>query len=380
MGWLWRHRVPVGVVAALGLVASACTPIFDSPEKPDPPPESALPIDAACEVPVPPASAAPVETVAVDVEFPSPEPGATDPAVLKISGWDLQLLWDEAHLVLQDVAAGIDVDVDVWFSKPQRLEGNGALISAWVDVGGVRYSLKLALTDSAKPDGAGDRVRAWWAEGEDDPEDASPRYAVKTVVGFGATGDVSVSPQGENAAPNTQFNFDVDSGTEPLEVAFDAAESTDFDGFDSDLTYRWDFGDGSPPSDEQAPSHVYIAGTYSPLLTVTDTAGTETMCTSQTAIVVEAGSGDGFDPPPVDEGVATNLYDGYEFLFTGDDPVQVGVEPGTIDPERIAVVSGRVWDTGGDPVDDVEVSILDHDELGLTESRGAGEFMILNLF
>ena len=61
-------------------------------------------------------------------------------------------------------------------------------------------------------------------------------------------------------------------------------------GAPSDLTYAWDFGDGSTGSGV-APEHIYAApGTYEVTLTVTDSAGLSDRSTS-TVTISEA-------PPP----------------------------------------------------------------------------------
>jgi RHS repeat-associated protein len=63
-----------------------------------------------------------------------------------------------------------------------------------------------------------------------------------------------------------------------------------------------------------------------------------------------------------------------EFLYSGTDPIQTGVAPGTIDPVRAAVVKGRVLDRQLQPLGGVTVSILGHPELGQTLSRADGGY------
>ncbi len=75
----------------------------------------------------------------------------------------------------------------------------------------------------------------------------------------------------ENVAPTAAFTATPDSGTAPLEVAFDAGASADSDGAVS--SYAWSFGDGNAASGV-APSHTFTtAGTYTVTLTVTDDDG-----------------------------------------------------------------------------------------------------------
>jgi RHS repeat-associated protein len=79
------------------------------------------------------------------------------------------------------------------------------------------------------------------------------------------------------------------------------------------------------------------------------------------------------DPDPT---VPTTVFDATIFLYTGNDPVQVGVDPGTIDPERVGVVRGRVLDGEGAPLPEATVTISDHPEFGQTVSRANGMFDI----
>jgi len=68
------------------------------------------------------------------------------------------------------------------------------------------------------------------------------------------------------------------------------------------------------------------------------------------------------------------MYDLVSFLFDGDPKVQYGVDPGTIDPVRVAVLRGAVTDTAGDPLPGVLVSVKDHLEYGTTRSREDGRY------
>jgi hypothetical protein len=63
-----------------------------------------------------------------------------------------------------------------------------------------------------------------------------------------------------------------------------------------------------------------------------------------------------------------------EFLYTGVNPIQTGVASGTIDAKRVAVLKGAVKKRDGSPLSGVEITILDHAELGRTLSRVDGAF------
>lgn len=77
-----------------------------------------------------------------------------------------------------------------------------------------------------------------------------------------------------NSPPDAEARAEPDTGAPPLLVQFTGSDSSDPDG--GDLTFDWDFGDGSPHSDEADPAHTYEElGEYTARLTVTDTAGNE---------------------------------------------------------------------------------------------------------
>ncbi len=73
---------------------------------------------------------------------------------------------------------------------------------------------------------------------------------------------------GNNHAPQAAIGVDPGNGTSPLTVRFDASGSSDPDG--DQLTYSWNFGDGSKGSGKTT-SHIYTEqGTVYATLTVTD--------------------------------------------------------------------------------------------------------------
>ncbi len=64
-----------------------------------------------------------------------------------------------------------------------------------------------------------------------------------------------------------------DQGPAPLTVKFKVSDP--FKNIQGPR-YRWDFGDGSPPSDMRSPKHVYEhPGRYTASVTVTDSAGVD---------------------------------------------------------------------------------------------------------
>jgi glucose/arabinose dehydrogenase/PKD repeat protein len=80
-----------------------------------------------------------------------------------------------------------------------------------------------------------------------------------------------------NRPPEAVADADPRAGDVPLTVQFDGTASTDADG--DQLTYEWDFGDGSSSSGAEA-SHTYTtAGTYTATLRVSDGRGGEDTAT-----------------------------------------------------------------------------------------------------
>jgi PKD repeat protein len=84
------------------------------------------------------------------------------------------------------------------------------------------------------------------------------------------------SPQAVAATPAAaaelyvDLEADPDEGAPPLTVKFTSSTED----ATPPLTYKWDFGDGSPPSSDANPTHVYQkAGDYTATLTVKDSKG-----------------------------------------------------------------------------------------------------------
>ncbi|HEX2046505.1 MAG TPA: RHS repeat-associated core domain-containing protein [Acidimicrobiales bacterium] len=78
--------------------------------------------------------------------------------------------------------------------------------------------------------------------------------------------------------------------------------------------------------------------------------------------------------PPLDPSVPTSVFDATSFLYSGPGAVQVGVAPGTIQPDRVAVLRGKVLTPDGHPLPGARITVLDHPEFGRTQSRADGMF------
>jgi hypothetical protein len=78
--------------------------------------------------------------------------------------------------------------------------------------------------------------------------------------------------------------------------------------------------------------------------------------------------------PEPDPSIASNVLDATAFLYTGDDPIQTGVTPDTIDLKRAALLRGKVSTRLGAPLPGVTVTVLGHEEFGNTITRADGMF------
>jgi RHS repeat-associated protein len=84
------------------------------------------------------------------------------------------------------------------------------------------------------------------------------------------------------------------------------------------------------------------------------------------------------DPASVAPKLSPNVFNSVgsstAFLYTGPNPIQVGVAPGTIQTVRAAVLRGAVLSGSNTPLPGVRVAILNHTEFGYTYTRTNGHF------
>jgi PKD repeat protein len=116
------------------------------------------------------------------------------------------------------------------------------------------------------------------------------RYIVRLQVSdeAGNQGITSVEIRVAGTSVIAIMAADPTSGTAPLTVQFDGTPSQAAD--DTVLDYYWDFGDGSPPSRDAQPTHIFVAdGTYAVTLRVVTAGGLE--ATTNTTITVGKANG-----------------------------------------------------------------------------------------
>ncbi|HVV71067.1 MAG TPA: hypothetical protein VHI52_06135, partial [Verrucomicrobiae bacterium] len=78
--------------------------------------------------------------------------------------------------------------------------------------------------------------------------------------------------------------------------------------------------------------------------------------------------------PPLPTTGFPTFADSTAFLYSGPDPVQLGVAAGVLDPGRTGVLRGRLITREGQPILGVLVSVLNHPEFGFTYTRADGMF------
>ena len=113
-------------------------------------------------------------------------------------------------------------------------------------------------------------------------------YLLEWGGGFGRdnpnSGLYRIDYAADGRAPTARAEGTPNSGRAPLEVQFSSAGSMDRDG--DEITYRWDFGDGTS-STEPDPKHTYTAiGNYEARLTVTETTASAKTGTATVPVIV----------------------------------------------------------------------------------------------
>jgi RHS repeat-associated protein len=78
--------------------------------------------------------------------------------------------------------------------------------------------------------------------------------------------------------------------------------------------------------------------------------------------------------PPLSPTGLQDINTATAFLYTGANPIQTGVAPGTIVAARTAVLRGRVETRDAAPIPGVKITILSHPEFGQTFTRADGAF------
>ncbi|WP_370517512.1 ThuA domain-containing protein [Pseudactinotalea sp. HY160] len=170
-------------------------------------------------------------------------------------------------------------------------------------------------------------------------------YVIEWGGGFGGnnadSGLYRIDYVSGNRSPIARIASDVTSGPIPLEVTFSADGSRDPDG--GEVTYAWDFGDGST-STEANPTHTYTgAGNYTATLTVTDP---DEKSTSATLPITAGNTAPVIDVEFPANGGFFNFGDVVRYKVSVTDP-----EDGEIDCDNVIVQPALGHDEHAHPAD-----------------------------
>ena len=166
---------------------------------------------------------------------------------------------------------------------------------------------------------------------------ACTQYSV-TVKAYDAAGNSSTSNAltvKTNCAPVAVLNASPLSGNAPLQVSFNATGSSDPDAGDFILGYQWNFGDGSPINNSNAPTHTYnTPGTYTVTLKVMDNRDMYSTAITKTITVYPANA--------LSAGKETGL-----LLYPNPAEDVLYLKPGCSSAETITIrmldETGKVW-------------------------------------
>ncbi len=78
--------------------------------------------------------------------------------------------------------------------------------------------------------------------------------------------------------------------------------------------------------------------------------------------------------PALNPNLILPLSEATKFLYSGSNPIQTGMSPGTIELKRAAVIRGKVLAVDNSPLVGVTITVKDHPEFGQTLSRADGQF------
>jgi PKD repeat protein len=157
-----------------------------------------------------------------------------------------------------------------------------------------------------------------------DPERKSTDKTIRIIV----------HPQGGQAPVVEKPVANPGRGTAPLEVRFEAA-ATDPDGPESQLSYRWDFGDDNGTQFGRVVRHTYMeAGVYDATVRVTDAAG---VVTTSESIRITVLNPPGNKPPNTPEAAADPI--------RGTAPLAVQFSTHPTDPDADTPLT-VTWDFG----------------------------------
>ena len=176
-----------------------------------------------------------------------------------------------------------------------------------------------------------------------------------------------------NLPPTAVIQANTSTGVAPLKVLFSGAQSSDPDG--SIAKYEWTFGDGEVGEGSQITHDFANQGSYTVILKVTDNNGAQASRSVNVDAVAPIIPDDPSQSAPAfPASVQQTVAQSFEFLYKGENAIQVGVAENKISQLRASVIRGRVLDEDGAPIAGAEISIPSDPAYGKTHSRMDGYF------
>ncbi|MCP4537265.1 MAG: PKD domain-containing protein [Chloroflexi bacterium] len=291
-----------------------------------------------------------------------------------------------SHIWANDGSYDITVRVDdgdggvVTDTHNLVVDDTGPTAEFHADVTSGSEALLVSFTDDST---AYDGVASWeWDFGDGSPltttQNPSHQYdqdGVYTVTLTVEDGDGSSDSEVKTSYitvtdtdPTAEFHADVTSGIEPLLVSF-TDDSTAYDGVSS---WEWDFGDGSPLTTTQSPSHQYGQdGVYTVTLTVEDGDGSSdsevrtsyvTVNDSNPTAEFHADVTSGIEPLTVSFTDDSTAYDGvssWEWDFGDGSPLTTTQSPShQYDQDGVYTITLTVEDGDGSSDSEVKTSYV----------------------
>jgi RHS repeat-associated protein len=311
----------------------------------------------------------------------------------------------------QLTAAEVDKTIKVVVTATSALGSGSATSAATADVASTKPSNTAApsisgeategeeLTSTTGTWSGGEPITySWqWLRCDTDGEDCSPitdetgetytltsadvsaTIRVKVTATNGAGSETATSAETDpvaGRAPDNTVLPSIDGAA--AEGSLLTATSGTWDGTEPiTYAYRWRRCAGSggscvdiagATSDTYTLATADVGAAIRVVVTATNAAGEESATSAATDPVAGA-----VEAPQLPIHETTDVGDASEFLYTGENPIQEGVEPETIVGERAAVIRGRVLDTDGVPLAGVTVGVVDHPELGSMTTTGDGQ-------
>lgn len=324
-------------MAALG---TALTPV---PPEPEPQPTPVPPEPETQPTPVPPEP----ETQPTPVP---PEPD-TQPPSLPLDLYAIDATDTSINLAWEGATDNVAVtSYEIYVGTTRILTTNGTRLTVGDLAPSTTYTFAVAASDAAgNASGPSDSIAI--TTNDQDP----------------------AAPPDDRPNPSRPWNVRVTSKTHAtIDLAWEApTDKPDVAQYNVMAGNQW-LGSSSTP--ELSITGLTAATSYRILVYAVDAEGYESEPSRVLPVITNPPPSPRASAPPADATVTNDIARDTAFLYTGENPIQSGMQPGTIDPQRVAILRGHVTNRDGMPLAGIHISVLNHPEYGTTSSRNDGNF------